>query len=75
VAALQDLVQRGARAAVVLLEPSSFGAANSALLAYSTLVASDILTYLVRCGDDISLALGPNGAAGELPLTASVPLR
>lgn len=70
VAALQDLVQRGARAAVVLLEPSSFGGPTSALLAYSTLVASDILTYLVRCGDDLSLALGPNGAAGELPLSA-----
>ena len=63
VAALQSLVQRGARAAVALLEPSSFGGAESALLPFSTLVASDILTYLVRCGDDLSLALGPAGTA------------
>lgn len=63
VAALQDLAQQGTRAAVVLMEPSSFGARESALLAYSTLVASDILTYLVRRGDDLSLALGPDGAA------------
>lgn len=71
VASLQSLVQRGARAAAVLLEPSSFGSAHSALLAYSTLVASDILTYLVRRDDDLSLALGPDGAPGELPLPAS----
>jgi uncharacterized protein (DUF58 family) len=65
VAALQSLVQRGTRAVAVLLEPSSFGGGESALLPFSTLVASDILTYLVRGGDDLSLALGPAGAAGE----------
>ena len=32
-------------------------------LPFSTLIASDILTYLVRCGDDLSLALGPVGTA------------
>ena len=66
VEAVQLLLQGGARVAVVLLEPSSFGARQSALLAYSTLVASDILTYLVRCGDDLTVALGPAGAAGQL---------
>ena len=65
VSALQSLVQRGARAAVALLDPSSFGSAENALLPYSTLVASDILTYLVRCGDDLSLALGPLGTAAQ----------
>ena len=67
VVAMQSLVQQGGRAAVALLEPSSFGAAESALLPFSTLVASDILTYLVRCGDDLSLALGPAGTVGEPP--------
>lgn len=66
VTALQSLVQRGVRAAVALLEPISFGAAHSALLPFSTLVASDILTYMVRCGDDLSIALGPAGTVGEL---------
>ena len=65
IAALQSLVQRGARAAVVLLDPGSFGRAQSALLPFSTLIASDILTYFVRCGDELSLALGPAGAIGE----------
>lgn len=67
VAAMQALVQRGARAAVALLDPSSFGSADNALLPFSTLVASDILTYLVRCGDDLSLALGPVGGAAVQP--------
>ncbi|MBI2913620.1 MAG: DUF58 domain-containing protein [Chloroflexi bacterium] len=64
VEALQSLVQQGSRCAVVLMEPGSFGGAEDALLPFSTLVASDILTYMVRCGDDLSLALGPAGAAG-----------
>lgn len=65
VSALQTLVQRGARAAVVLMEPASFGGGKSALLPFSSLVASDILTYLVRSSDDISLALGPAGTSAE----------
>jgi uncharacterized protein (DUF58 family) len=65
VAVLQSLVQRGARVSVVLLEPSSFGGAQSSILPFSSLVASDILTYLVRCGDDLALALGPAGTVGE----------
>jgi uncharacterized protein (DUF58 family) len=68
VAAMQALVQRSARAAVALIDPSSFGSADNALLPFSTLVASDILTYLVRCGDDLSPALGPGGAAAQLSL-------
>lgn len=58
VGTLQNMVQEGARAAVVMLEPGSFGAAESALLPFSTLIASGIPTCLVRCGDDLSLALG-----------------
>ncbi len=44
-----------------MLEPGSFGGWDSALLPFSTLVATGITTYLVRCGDDLSLALAPNG--------------
>src|SRR3990170_1506567 len=67
VEALQSLVERGTRCAAVLVEPGSFGGTEGALLPFSTLVASDILTYVVRCGDDLSLALGPAGAVGEPP--------
>lgn len=70
VESLEALVQRGARAAVVLLEPGSFGASESALMPFSTLVAADILTYLVRKGDDLSIALGPAGTLGERDLSA-----
>lgn len=61
VTALEALSQRGARSAVVLLERGSFGGGDSALLPFSTLVAAGIPTYLVRCGDELSLALGPDG--------------
>ena len=65
VTALQSLVQQGTRAAVVMLERGSFGGGGETLLPFSTLVASDILTYLVRKGDDLSLALGPAGIVDE----------
>lgn len=60
--AIQSLTQRGVRAAVVLIDPSSFGAPRSPLLLYGQLTASDILTYVVQRGDDLSLALAPAGA-------------
>jgi uncharacterized protein (DUF58 family) len=63
VAALQPMVQRGGRAAAVILEPGSFGASESALAPLSILVASGIPNVIVRCGDDLSLALGPGGAS------------
>jgi uncharacterized protein (DUF58 family) len=63
--AIQSLTQRGVRAAVVLLDPSTFGADRSPLVMFSELTASDILTYVVSKGDDLSLALSPttSGAA------------
>ncbi len=57
--AIQSLTQRGVRAAVVLVDPSSFGGDRSPLLMFGELTASDILTYVVRKGDDLSLALSP----------------
>lgn len=57
---IQSLTQRGVRAAAVLVDPSTFsGAADSPLLLFGELTASDILTYVVRKGDDLSLALSP----------------
>jgi uncharacterized protein (DUF58 family) len=58
--AIQSLTQRGVRAAVVLVDPSSFGATQrSPLLLYGELAASDILTYVVRKNDDLGVALSP----------------
>ncbi len=57
--ALLSLTQRGVRAAVVLMDPSGFGSGRSALLTYGSLAASDILTYVVNRGDDLTLALSP----------------
>jgi len=60
--AIQSLTQRGVRAAVVLLDPTTFGDDRSPLLLYGQLMASDILTYVVRRGDDLTLALSPTGS-------------
>ena len=58
--AIQSLTQRGVRAAVVLLDPSTFGGDKSPLVMYGELTASDILTYVVRRGDDLGLVLSPS---------------
>jgi uncharacterized protein (DUF58 family) len=57
--AVQSLMQRGVRAAVVLLDPTTFGSDRSPLLLFGELTASNILTYVIRNGDDLSLALSP----------------
>ncbi|MEX1103633.1 MAG: DUF58 domain-containing protein [Dehalococcoidia bacterium] len=61
ITAMQSLTQRGVRATVVLLDPASFGSERSSLVTYGELTASDILTYVVNKGDDLSLALSPGG--------------
>jgi uncharacterized protein (DUF58 family) len=60
--AIQSLTQRGVRAAAVLVDPSTFGDPRSPLMLFGQLTASDILTYVVRRGDDLSLALSPTGS-------------
>lgn len=45
---LQHLMRRGARAAVVLIEPSTFGGSGGALLTVSTLMAGGVQCYLVK---------------------------
>jgi uncharacterized protein (DUF58 family) len=57
---LLSLTQRGVKAAVVLVDPSTFGANQSPLLMYGALTAADVPTYVVRNGDDLSLALSPS---------------
>ena len=62
---MQLLLRQGAQAAVVLLEPESFGGSQGVALPQDTLLASGILTYVVPSGSDISLMLGPTGIVGE----------
>jgi len=62
--AVQSLTQRGVKAAVVLIDPSTFGSERSPLLLYGQLTASDIVTYVVSRGDDLSLALNPGSRVG-----------
>lgn len=55
--ALRDLKRRGVRTVAVVLEASTFGEAPSALGVITALAASNIPSYLVKCGDDLSFAL------------------
>jgi uncharacterized protein (DUF58 family) len=66
VTALQSFTQRGVRVCVILLDPSTFGSSRSALVTFSELTASDILTYVVRCGDDLAVALSPTAAGAGI---------
>jgi len=56
-----SLAQRGVRMAVVLIDPSTFGDSRSPLMLYGELTASDIMTYVVSQGDDLTLALSAPG--------------
>ena len=71
VASLQFVAERGVKVAAVLLEPSTFGGQENALMVFGTLAASDIYTYLVRQSDDLitALALGLD-ASDALPRSA-----
>ncbi len=58
VGASQLLAHRGVRLLVFLMEPASFGQGNNSLLAFSSLVASRIPTFLINKGDSFDRAVG-----------------
>jgi hypothetical protein len=60
VASMQMLGARGVRLAAVLLESQTYGGSGDALMIYSTLVASDISTHLIKRDDDLVAALQGN---------------
>lgn len=62
VQALIGLVSRGVKVVAVIVEPSTFGAAESALLLVGGLAAIGVPTYLVKRGEDIGRALASGGA-------------
>lgn len=62
VQALLGLVSRGVKVVAVIVEPSTFGAAESALMLVSGLAAIGVPTYLVKRGEDIARALAYGGS-------------
>ena len=62
---VQSLAQRGVRVAVVLIDAATFGKGESPLALYGELTASDILTYTVARGDDLSLALSASAVGAD----------
>jgi uncharacterized protein (DUF58 family) len=55
--AYEDVVQRGVRGAVVLLEASTFGSTKPSLMLVSALAAVGVPTYLVKRGEPLDQAL------------------
>jgi uncharacterized protein (DUF58 family) len=64
VASLSLLLRQGARAAVVLLDPATFGREDAGPLPTDELAALGVITYVVHGMSDISLMLGPAGVVG-----------
>lgn len=54
---LHEIVARGIRSAVVLLEPETFGAPAKILLTVSSLAGLGVPTFLVKQGDNLTQAL------------------
>ncbi len=65
VASLNQVAQRGARTAAILIEAETFGADGSSLLAYGALAASDVPTFTLRRDADPREALARETAALE----------
>lgn len=62
--ALMGLVARGVKVVTIIIEPSTFGAAESSILLVSGLAAIAVPTYLIKRGEDIARALtGYSGSA------------
>lgn len=53
----RQLARRGLRVVSILVDPQSFGGRNAAAPLAGLLRASNITTYMVNCGDDITAAL------------------
>jgi hypothetical protein len=56
-AAARQLTRRGLRVVAVMIDPESFGGRRSVASLAGLLQASNIVTYVVRCGDNLEVAL------------------
>lgn len=57
------IVSRRVQCVAVVIEPSTFGAADSSLFVVSSLASIGVPTYMVKYGDDISRALASHASA------------
>jgi uncharacterized protein (DUF58 family) len=55
--AARQLTRRGLRVVAVMIDPESFGGRRSVASLAGLLQASNIVTYVVRCGDNLEAAL------------------
>ena len=60
----------GVKVAAILMEPSTFGGAESSLGVFASLAASDVFTYIVKRADDLQFAL-----TAEVEATVEGPVR
>jgi uncharacterized protein (DUF58 family) len=66
VAALAEVGGTGGRAAAIVLEAATFGAADPPMLVVGALAAAGVPMHLVKYGDDVSAALsGPRGGVRQ----------
>jgi uncharacterized protein (DUF58 family) len=61
--AYEDVAQRGVRAAVILLEASTFGSPKPSLMLVGALAAAGVPTYLVKQGEPLDEALAQQRVA------------
>ncbi|MCL4458983.1 MAG: DUF58 domain-containing protein [Chloroflexi bacterium] len=54
---LREVARQGVKAVAILLEPSTFGSKESALLTIGALAAAEIPTFLIKKGDALDKAL------------------
>ena len=66
VAVLAMLQGRGVKVAAIVLEPSTFGGAESSLGVFASLAASEVFSYMVKHADDLERALAA-GIASDAP--------
>jgi len=64
VAGLGALQARGVKVAAIVLEPSTFGGAESSLGVFASLAVTDVSTYMVKRADDLAVALGAAAGGG-----------
>lgn len=59
---MRQLVRRGLRAVPIVIDPESFGGRHSAAPLAEMMQASNMITYLVRCQDNLSSVLSTGSA-------------
>lgn len=67
---MRQLVRRGLRAVPIVVDPESFGGRYSAVPLAEMMQASNMITYLVRCGDNLSAVLSTGSVRSRYHATS-----